>query len=48
MKSESKEVKIQPMIEALLDSWDRNNTITVNLLRAVPADAWSCDRWTAA
>lgn len=27
------------MLDALLDSWDRNNTITVNLLRAVPADA---------
>ena len=27
------------MIEVLLDSWDRNNTITVNLLRAVPDDA---------
>jgi len=24
------------LLEALLDSWDRNNTITVNLLRAVP------------
>lgn len=27
------------LLEALLDSWDRNNTITTNLLRAVPADA---------
>jgi len=27
------------MLEALLDSWDRNNTITINLLRAVPEDA---------
>jgi uncharacterized damage-inducible protein DinB len=26
----------QPLLEALLDSWDRNNTILVNLLRAVP------------
>ena len=25
-----------PVLEALLDSWDRNNTILVNLLRAVP------------
>jgi uncharacterized damage-inducible protein DinB len=24
------------LLEALLDSWDRNNTITTNLLRAVP------------
>jgi len=27
----------QSLLEALLDSWDRNNTILVNLLRAVPA-----------
>src|SRR6201996_4819005 len=26
----------QKLLEALLDSWDRNNTILVNLLRAVP------------
>lgn len=26
----------QPLLEALLDSWDRNNTITVNLRRALP------------
>ena len=26
----------QPLLDALLDSWDRNNTILVNLLRAVP------------
>ena len=32
-------MKILGMIEALLDSWDRNNTVTTNLLRAVPADA---------
>jgi uncharacterized damage-inducible protein DinB len=25
-----------PLHEALLDSWDRNNTILVNLLRAIP------------
>ncbi|MEO8657612.1 MAG: DinB family protein [Bryobacteraceae bacterium] len=25
-----------PLLEALLDSWDRNNTILTNLLRAVP------------
>src|SRR5579862_6287082 len=28
--------KNQPLLDALLDSWDRNNTILVNLLRAVP------------
>ena len=27
------------MLDALLDSWDRNNTITLNLLRAVADDA---------
>src|SRR6476469_7537606 len=27
------------LFEALLDSWDRNNTILVNLLRAIPKDA---------
>jgi uncharacterized damage-inducible protein DinB len=27
------------LLEALLDSWDRNNTILVNLLRALPEDA---------
>ena len=26
----------QQLLEALLDSWDRNNTILVNLLRAIP------------
>lgn len=27
------------LLPALLDSWDRNNTITVNLLRAIPEHA---------
>ena len=27
------------LMDALLDSWDRNNTILVNLLRAIPKDA---------
>jgi uncharacterized damage-inducible protein DinB len=26
----------EPLLEALLESWDRNNTILVNLLRALP------------
>jgi uncharacterized damage-inducible protein DinB len=26
----------EPLLEALLDSWDRNNTILINLLRALP------------
>jgi len=30
------ETRDQGLLEALLDSWDRNNTILVNLLRAVP------------
>ena len=29
----------QTLLEALLDSWDRNNTILVNLLRALPQDS---------
>jgi uncharacterized damage-inducible protein DinB len=29
----------QRLLEALLDSWDRNNTILVNLLRALPEGA---------
>ena len=28
----------QQLLEALLDSWERNNTILVNLLRAVPEE----------
>ena len=31
--------KDQQLLEALLDSWDRNNTILVNLLRALPEGA---------
>jgi uncharacterized damage-inducible protein DinB len=27
---------LDDLLEVLLDSWDRNNTILVNLLRAVP------------
>ena len=26
----------EPLLDALLNSWDRNNTILLNLLRAVP------------
>jgi uncharacterized damage-inducible protein DinB len=29
----------QRLLETLLDSWDRNNTILVNLLRLIPEDA---------
>jgi uncharacterized damage-inducible protein DinB len=29
----------QNLLEALLDSWDRNNTILINLLHAIPQDA---------
>jgi len=28
-----------PLLDALLDSWDRNNTILVNLLDALPSEA---------
>jgi len=30
---------LQSLLEALLDSWDRNNTILLNLLRALPEGA---------
>ena len=30
----------QRLLDVLLDSWDRNNTIVVNLLRAVPDDGF--------
>jgi uncharacterized damage-inducible protein DinB len=30
------EASDQPLLEALLDSWDRNNTILLNLLRILP------------
>ena len=30
---------LEALLEALLDSWDRNNSILVNLLRAVPEGA---------
>ena len=30
------DVSGRPLLEALLDSWDRNNTILVNLLRILP------------
>lgn len=32
-------IKDQPLLDTLLDSWDRNNTIVVNLLRALPEGA---------
>ncbi len=31
------DVMNQPLLEVLLDSWDRSNTILLNLLRAIPA-----------
>lgn len=31
----------QDLLTALLDSWDRNNTILTNLLRAIPSDQLS-------
>src|SRR5580765_8019927 len=33
------DVADQRLLEALLDSWDRNNTILLNLLRALPDGA---------
>ncbi len=36
MTTRVEERVLEPLLDALLDSWDRNNTILVNLLRAVP------------
>jgi uncharacterized damage-inducible protein DinB len=30
--------RMDPLLDALLDSWDRNNTILINLLRAISDD----------
>lgn len=35
----------QELLEALLDSWDRNNTILVNLLRALPEGGLDARPW---
>jgi len=29
----------QPLLDSLMDSWDRGNTILLNLLRAIPEHA---------
>ncbi len=34
-----------PLLDALLDSWERNNRILINLLRLVPPDL--LDSWPA-
>jgi hypothetical protein len=36
MASHMSDTTEQPLLDALLDSWDRNNTILLNLLRALP------------
>jgi len=36
MPADMATVQPQSVLDALLDSWDRNNTILVNLLRAIP------------
>lgn len=36
MGSNKPDTQDTPLLDALLDSWDRNNTILVNLLRALP------------
>lgn len=38
MNQEKTAAPNQELLEVLLDSWDRNNTILVNLLRAIPQD----------
>src|SRR6185503_13751788 len=39
-RTEDMEAPDRRLLEALLDSWDRNNTILVNLLRALPQAVW--------
>jgi uncharacterized damage-inducible protein DinB len=39
MSIDAPRVRDHALLEALLDSWDRNNTIVVNLLRALPDGA---------
>ena len=34
-----RDISIANLLDALLDSWDRNNAILINLLQAIPADA---------
>jgi len=36
MNTDAPKMQEQHLLDALLESWDRNNTITVNLLRALP------------
>ena len=36
MSANSDSTPDRPLLDALLDSWDRNNTILINLLRALP------------
>ena len=36
MSTTEDQKRLEALLEALLDSWDRNNTVLVNLLRAVP------------
>ena len=38
MNQEKNAAPNQDLLDVLLDSWDRNNTILVNLLRAIPQD----------
>ncbi|HET7892544.1 MAG TPA: DinB family protein [Candidatus Sulfotelmatobacter sp.] len=41
MNLQAQDAPSQSLLEALLDSWDRNNTILVNLLRALPQEVMS-------
>ena len=39
MNANTDHTQDRPLLDALLNSWDRNNTILINLLRAIPHDA---------
>jgi hypothetical protein len=39
MATDASNLPAQPLLEALLDSWDRNNTILINLLQILPEGA---------
>jgi uncharacterized damage-inducible protein DinB len=41
MTTKPRATQEDPLLDALLDSWDRNNTILINLLQALPDGAMS-------
>ena len=39
LRGDMSQLQNRDLLDGLLDAWDRNNVITVNLLRAIPEDA---------